>query len=242
MRHITLSLLAGAVLGLVAATPAMAAPGDLGTDMAGEACRLAGKDIFCGTGQIAIGSLHQETMTGALPVGDVARRSAIGAAIRGLPGNDTAAGLRCDGGKGIDATTFLYNCSSGVGDAPHIVLASLTPGTLFLADGLPGMIDVLSAAILAQPGGSVSGAAAASRAVKAQFSRQVLNAHANDYSGYLALRAAGSRAAARGRLSGRRTGLSRCAGYRDPPVRSGFRRRWRHASGTGAAGFQSAAL
>src|SRR5580692_2018452 len=198
MRHITLSLLAGAVLSLIAAAPATAAPGDLGADTAGEACRLAGNDIFCGASQIAIGSLHQETMTGALPVGDVARRSAIGAAIRGLPGNDTAAGLRCDGGKGVDATTFLYTCSSGVGDAPHVVLASLTPNTLFLADGLPGMIDVLSAAITAQPGGVVSGAAAASRAVKAQFSGQVLNARANDYSGYLQLRASGSRAAARG--------------------------------------------
>ncbi len=79
-----------------------------------------------------------------------------------------------------------------------MVLASLTPRMLFLADGLPGMIDVLSAAITAQPGGTVSGAAAASGAVKAQFSRQVLNARANDYSGYLQLRAAGSQAAARG--------------------------------------------
>ena len=198
MRHVMLSLLAGAALSLIAAAPASAAPGDLGTDTAGEACRLAGNDILCGTAQVATGGLHQETMTGALPAGDAARRSAIAAAIRALPGNDTAAGLRCDGGKGVDATTFLYTCSSGAGDAPHVVLASLTPGTLFLADGLPGMIDVLSAAILAQPGGSVSGAAAASKAVKAQFSRQVLNARANDYSGYLALRASGSRAAARG--------------------------------------------
>jgi CHAT domain-containing protein len=198
MKQITLSLLAGAVLGLLAAAPASAAPGDLGADTAGEACHLSGSDILCGTAQVATGGLHQETMTGALPAGDAARRAAISAAIRGLPGNDTAAGLRCDAGKGIDATTFLYTCSSGAGDAPHIVLASLTPSTLFMADGLPGMIDVLAAAITAQPGGAVSGAAAASRAVKAQYSAQVLNARVNDYSGYLALRAAGSRAAARG--------------------------------------------
>jgi CHAT domain-containing protein len=198
MRHVMLSLLAGAVLGLIAATPASAASGDLGADSAGEACRLAGNDILCGTAQVATGGLHQVAMTGALPPGDAARRSAIASAIRALPGNDTVADLRCDGGKGIDATTFLYTCTSGTGDAPQVVLASLTPSTLFMADGLPGMIDVLSAAILAQPGGAVSGAAAASRAVKAQFSRQVLNARANDYSGYLALHAAGSRAAARG--------------------------------------------
>ena len=138
----------------------------------------------------------------------------------------SAAGLRCDGGKGVDATIFLYSCSSGNGDAPHVVLASLTPRMLFMADGLPGMIDVLSAAITAQPGGAVSGAAAASSAVKAQFSRQVLNARANDYSGYLQLRAAGSQAAARGNYPARGTGLSRRAGYRDPPVWSGFSPPW----------------
>ncbi|HEX4027584.1 MAG TPA: CHAT domain-containing tetratricopeptide repeat protein [Rhizomicrobium sp.] len=198
MKNITLSLLAGAVLGLLAAAPATAAPGDLGNDMAGEACRLAGSDILCGATQVKTGSLHQLAMTAALPAGDAARRGAIAAAIRALPGNDSAAGLRCDGGKGVDATTFLYSCSSGNGDAPRVVLASLTPRMLFMADGLPGMIDVLSAAITAQPGGAVSGAAAASSAVKAQFSRQVLNARANDYSGYLQLRAAGSQAAARG--------------------------------------------
>ena len=198
MRHITLSLLAGAVIGLLAAQPALAAPVDLGNDMAGEACQLSGNDILCGTAQVETGSLHQVAMTGALPAGDAARRGAIAAAIRALPDSGTAAGLRCDGGKGVDATTFVYACSSGNGDAPHVVLASLTPRALFLADGLPGMVDVLSAAIKAQPGGTVSGASAASGALKAQFSRQVLSARANDYSGYLQLRAAGSRAAARG--------------------------------------------
>jgi CHAT domain-containing protein len=198
MRHITLSLLAGAVLGLLAAAPAWAAPGDLGMDMAGETCRLSGTDIVCGTAEVKTGSVHQLTMNGALPAGDAARRSAIGSAIRALPDNGTAAGLRCDGGKGIDATTFLYACTSGNGDAPHVVLASLAPNMLFLADGLPGMIDVLSAAIKAQAGGGVSASAQASSAVKAQFSRQALGARANDYSGYLQLRAAASRAAARG--------------------------------------------
>jgi CHAT domain-containing protein len=196
MRHITLSLLAGAVLGLFALAPASAAPGDLGMDMAGEACRLFGTDIVCA--EVKTGSVHQQAMNGALPAGDAARRSAIGSAIRALPENGTAAGLRCDGGKGMDATTFLYTCTSGNGDVPHVVLASLAPNMLFLADGLPGMIDVLSAAIKSLPGGVVSASAQASSAVKAQFSRQALGTRANDYSGYLQLRAAGSRAAARG--------------------------------------------
>ncbi|HUE65826.1 MAG TPA: CHAT domain-containing tetratricopeptide repeat protein [Rhizomicrobium sp.] len=198
MRHFTLSLLATAVIALLAVGPAWAAPGDLGNDMAGQACQLAGNDILCATPAVKTGGLHQVAMTGGLPAGDVARRGAIAAAIRALPGNETAAGLRCDGGKGLDATTFLYSCTSGNGDAPHVVLASLAPGMLFLADGLPGMIDVLSAAIKAQAGAMVSASTQASAAVKAQFSRQVLSARANDYSGYLQLRAAGSRAATRG--------------------------------------------
>src|SRR5579883_2822436 len=123
MRHFTLSLLAGAVLGLIAAMPASAAPGDLGNDIAGEACRLAGSDIVCGAAQVPIGGLHQLPTAGALPAGDAARRGAVAAAIRAIPGNDTAAGLRCDGGKSMDATTLLYSCSAGIGDAPHIVLA-----------------------------------------------------------------------------------------------------------------------
>ena len=202
MRHFTLCLLAVGVLGLFGAGRASAAPGDLsnnlGNDLAGEACQLAGSGIVCGPGQVKTGSLHQVPMNATLPADGALRRGAIASAIRALPGNDTTAGLSCDGGKGVDASTFLYSCSSGNGDAPHIVLASLTPRMLFLADGLPGMIDVLSAAIKAQPGGAVSGAAQASSAVKAQFSRQVLNARANDYSGYLQLRAAGSGAGARG--------------------------------------------
>ena len=120
MRHITLSLLAGAVLGLLAAAPASAAPGDLGMDMAGEACRLSGTDILCGTAEVKTGSVHQVAMSAALPAGDAARRSAIASAIRALPENGAASGLRCDGGKAIDATSFLYVCNSGNGDAPLI--------------------------------------------------------------------------------------------------------------------------
>ena len=198
MRYIPLSVLAGAVLAVLAAAPAKAAPGDLGNNMAGEACRMAGNDIICGTAGIKTGGLHQATLGAGSPAADAARRAAVAIAIRDLPADGTAAGLRCDGGKSLEASTILYSCNAGLGDAPHVVLAAITPRGLFLADGLPGMIDVLSAAIAAQSGAPVSGAAAATAAVKAGFAARVLNANANDYSGYLQLRAAGSRASARG--------------------------------------------
>ncbi|HWX89488.1 MAG TPA: CHAT domain-containing protein, partial [Rhizomicrobium sp.] len=196
MRHTTLSLLAGALLAAIAAAPAQAAPGDLGNDMAGEACRLAGDTISCGTAGVVTGGLHQVAPGNALPASDAARRAAVAAAIRGLPTDGSAAGLRCDGGKGLDASTLLYSCNAG--DAPHVVLAAITPRGLFLADGLPGMINVLSTAIAMQSGTPVPGASAAAAAVRAAFTPQVLNANVNAYSGYLQLRSAGSRASARG--------------------------------------------
>jgi len=198
MLTIRLSVLAAAFMAVMAAAPACAAPGDLGTDMAGQACRMAGNDIICGTAGVKTGGLHQVTLGAALPTADVARRAAVAAAIRGLPTDGTAAGLRCEAGKSLDASTILFSCNAGLGDAPHMVLAAITPRGLFLADGLPGMIDVLSTAIADGAGAPVSGAAAATAAVKAGFAARVLKANANDYSGYLQLRAAGSRASARG--------------------------------------------
>ena len=197
MRTIPLSVLAGALLAVLAAAPVKAAPGDLGNNMAGEACRLDGSDILC-AGKVTTGGIHRVALGSGLTGNDAARRSAVAGAIRGLPTDGTAAGLRCDGGKTIDAGTFLFSCTSGAGDAPHIVLASVTPAGLVLADGLPGMVDVLSAAIAANSGVPVSGAPAASAAVRAAFTPRVLNANANDYSGYLQLRSAGSRASAAG--------------------------------------------
>lgn len=197
MRTIPLTFLAGAFLAVVASAPAHAAPGDLGNNMAGEACRLNGSDIVC-AGKVTTGGIHRVALGSGLTGSDAARRSAVAGAIRGLPTDGTAAGLRCDGGKVLDAATYLFSCTSGAGDAPHVVLASVTPAGLMLADGLPGMIDVLSAAITASSGAPVSGAAAATAAVKAGFTPRVLNANANDYSGYLQLRAAGSRASAGG--------------------------------------------
>ncbi len=60
------------------------------------------------------------------------------------------------------------------------------------------MIDVLASAIANRSGAPVSGAALAGAAVKSGFSARELNAATADYTGYLQLMAAGSRAASRG--------------------------------------------
>jgi CHAT domain-containing protein len=198
MLTIRLCVLAGAFVAVMAAAPVQAASGDLGNNMGGEACRMTGSDIICGTAGIKTGGLHQVALGTAPAAAESARRGVVAAAIRGLPADGTAAGLRCDGGRSLDASTILFSCNAGGNDAPHVVLAAITPSGLFLADGLPGMIEVLSAAITARSGAPVSGAAAATAAVKAGFGPRVLNANASDYAGYLQLRAAGSRASARG--------------------------------------------
>ena len=95
MRTIPLSVLAGALLAALAAAPSAmaqnrAAPGDLGTNMAGEACRLAGDDIFCG-GTVKTGGLHRVALGSALTGNDAGRRAAVAGAIRDLPSDGTAA-------------------------------------------------------------------------------------------------------------------------------------------------------
>ena len=195
MRYIPLTLLAGAVIAVLATASANAAPGDIGNNMAGEACHLKGSDIVC-AGKVTTGGINRVAFGSGLTGSDAARRSAVAGAIRELPTDGTAAGLRCDGGKSLDASTYLFSCTSGVGDVPHVVLAAVTPAGLMLADGLPGMIDVLSAAISVTSGTPVSGVAAATAAVKAGFTARVLNANANDYFGYLQLFAVGRSASA----------------------------------------------
>ena len=117
MRTIPLTFLAGAFIAVVASAPAHAAPGDLGNNMAGEACRLNGNDIVC-AGKVTTGGIHRVALGLGLTGSDAARRSAVAGAIRGLPTDGTAVGLRCDGGKSLDASTYLFSCTSGAGDAP----------------------------------------------------------------------------------------------------------------------------
>lgn len=198
MRYLRHALATGGLLAAMGLF-AHAAPGDLGTNMAGEACRLGptrgeAADILCGASAVKMGAVHRIAAS-TFPPGEAARRGAVGAAIRQLPGNDTEAGLRCDSGRSLDAVTLLFSCNAGVSATPHIVLASVTPRGLFLASGLPGTIGVMVAAITERSGTAMSGSAAVA-AVRAAFSPQVLTAGVGAFSGYQQLLQAGSRAAA----------------------------------------------
>ncbi len=165
---------------MLASLAAHAAPSDLGNDTAGEACRLAGSDILCGPGKA--GSLHLVPANGTLAAAQ--RQGAVAAAIRGLPEDPQTGALVCDSGKSIDANTYLFSCSAGSSTWPRITLAFLSPRGLYLADGLPGMIEPLAAAIAAEAGTPVSGAQGAAAAVRAAFPARALSASLADYSNY----------------------------------------------------------
>ena len=187
--------------GLLAASClfAEAAPGDLGANLAGEACRLGPQrgeaaDILCGASAVKTGAVYRIT-AGALSANEPARRGAVANAIRQLPGDDGIAGLRCDAGRSLDAATMLFSCNADAGATPRIALASVTPRGLFLATGLPGSIPAMVAAIAERAGAAISGAPATA-AVRAGFSPQILGASTAAFAGYQQLLQAGSRAAA----------------------------------------------
>jgi CHAT domain-containing protein len=181
-----ISIFAGIVAALTMGA-AQAAPGDLGNDAAGEACRLAGNDILCGPSSSNASSGkagHLDLVPANASVAVAQRRGAIAAAIRALPEDPQTGALHCDDGKSIDDNTYLFICTAGTSSWPRILLASLRPGGLYLANGLPGTIEPLSVAIAAEAGGPVSGAQAAAAAVRAAFPPRALSASMADYSGY----------------------------------------------------------
>jgi CHAT domain-containing protein len=200
MRNSRLSLfLATALLAAAGTTPVRAANGDLGNDVAGEACRLTdmtdqAADILCGPSPVPAGRLHI-VADAALPAAEPARRAAIASAVRTIASKATDA-MTCDGGKTLDANTVLFVCTLGGLNWPHVVLASATAHGLFLADGLPGMIPALETAISAQSGTALAASEAATTAVRAAYPAGVIGAGARDYSGFLQLSDAGARQSA----------------------------------------------
>jgi hypothetical protein len=185
-RHL---FLAAAVLVLAGA--ARAASGELGTNLAGESCHLAAgagdaADILCGAAKA--GALHTAPLDGALPREGAARRDAVAVAARQVPdtGFAGAGTLDCDMGKSVGADAVLFSCSFAANGWPHLILAAAGSDRLFVADGLPGLLPVLEAAITARggPGFSAAESGAALDAVKAAFPARMLDAGSSDYADY----------------------------------------------------------
>ncbi len=145
-----ISPLLGAAAILAAGAAAFAADSGtgLGQSLTGEACRLDGGVIVCGTENA--GSLRVSQLTASLPADPAARRAALVAGARALPeGLATEQDIACDpgqwiGGGGSESVLFL--CTLRSSNWPRAILVSGNGSTLAAAEGLPSMLPVLEAA------------------------------------------------------------------------------------------------
>ena len=179
-------LLTGALMAAGAAAFA-AGNAPLGQSLTGESCQLAGTAIVCG-GEAA-GSLRSSLLAAAVPADQAARRTAIVAAARALPGGlasepDTA----CDPPQWIGtpgAEAALYLCTLRSSNWPRVVLVGAGGNTLAAAEGLPSMLPVLEAALQDALGRTPAPgeADAALALVKAKFP-SALASGSNDFSQY----------------------------------------------------------
>ena len=157
-----------------AATPG----GPLSNTATGEACRSQSRagmppvqgmpaplDIFCGAGKAATGSVWVDGLDAGIPSEGSSRKAAIEAtARRTLEGSAIARRMSCDAGQALggDQSAQLYACTLREGGWPQAVLVIAAGNRLYQAEGLPGMLSVLSKAIEQAAGRPVLSAAAAS--------------------------------------------------------------------------------
>ncbi|MGE0667836.1 MAG: CHAT domain-containing protein [Sphingomonadales bacterium] len=183
-----------AALFLGAAAPAQAAEAP-GNTVGGETCRAGGvatparsQDVLCGADLRPAGSLRLSIPKITLPADPAARRSAIMAAARSDPQSalNAADRLRCDAGQEIGPDEVLVMCENRGDSWPRIVVLSATGGGLIEAEGLPGMLPALIAAIAAQPGAKApAGQAEAGLAIlRAKYPAGVLELQAADLALY----------------------------------------------------------
>ncbi len=191
MRHKKPHAFILAVLLIAAGNPAWAASAPV-NNLGGEACQAEGvatpalsKAILCGAGQSPAGALHVTTLKAALPEDAAARRTAIIRAARTNPESALNAidRLRCDAGQPLGADDVLLTCETRSNSWPRIVLLSAAKTGVFEAEGLPGMLPVMSAAIRAQSGGADQTAAALA-ILRAKYPASVLELRAADLALY----------------------------------------------------------
>lgn len=181
-----------AVLLLAVSSPAWAA-GGTATNLGGEACQAAGvatpaqsQPILCGADLPPAGTLRVSFPKITLPEDEAARRTAIIGAARAHPESALNAidRLGCGAGQSIGPANVLLMCETRSDSWPRIVLLSATSQGLFEAEGLPGMLPVMTAAIAAQSGTSSRPDDAALSLLRARYPQGVLELRAADLSLY----------------------------------------------------------
>jgi len=190
VKHLSLTLSALALCAGAAAFAAGTGAASLGSSLSGERCSLSGGDILCGDADAASGSLRVSQLSVALPAESAARRAAILAGAKALPGGlATVQDITCDPAQWIGAggnEAALYLCTLRSNNWPRVILVSASGTTLVAAEGLPGMLPVLEAATQSAGGRAASPGEvdAATALVTAKYSAAALRLGANDFSSY----------------------------------------------------------
>lgn len=198
-----LAALAGLALGTAgssapAAESAAGAQGAaLGKTLAGETCRLNGVvgvrpvDILCGTSMEPAGSLQASSAAMDFPADSAARRDAILRSVRAMEGGLGIPGqMTCDAGQALgqpaDGNALLFLCSLQSNSWPRILLVAAHGRTVYRAEGLPGTLPVLQAAIAGAAGRKTIAAEteAGQRLLAARLPGAVLQASNSDFSNY----------------------------------------------------------
>jgi len=188
------SLFVGAAIAATAAVVsvnghAAEAGTELGQTLGGEPCRLvAGSSIVCAERTEISGTLRTSQFAVAPPGDLAARRAAILAAAKRLPGgigaiDDVACSQQWLSQS--NGSAIILFCTLRNNNWPRLILISAAGSTLRTAEGLPTMLPVLAAAI-ATAGGPIDPAEAqsASDFVRAHYSADTLRQLTRDYSNY----------------------------------------------------------
>ena len=183
------SLLAATALLALGATAFAAGDGAaLGTGLAGDSCRLSGGTIVCG--EQPSGTLRVSQLPADVPAASQARRDAILAGARALPGGLSAdEDVSCDPPQWVGAAgneAALYLCTLRADSWPRAILVGANGSTLAAAQGMPSMLPVLEAALQQALGRTPSpGEADAARAaIAAKFHDAGLKLGSSDFTGY----------------------------------------------------------
>ena len=191
-KHLSWVLGAGALLLCAGAASLAAGNGavPLGQSLSGESCRLSGADILCGDAQEPSGTVRISQLAAAVPSDPAGRRAAILAGAKALPGGlATVQDITCDPAQWIGAAgneAALYLCTLRSNNWPRVILVSAGGSTLVAAEGLPGMLPVLEAALQTASGRAASAGEveAATALVMAKYSAAALRFGASDFARY----------------------------------------------------------
>ena len=178
----------------------------LGRNMAGETCQAApGADrtlaVTCGQPGTDAGQVRALALAQTLPADPAARHEAISKVLAAEQANGQ---MTCDAPQWLGGDDVLVACTLKSNGWPRIVVASVSANRLYRAEGMPGALPVLEAAIARQSGAAFSPAssAAAARIVQGKYEAGVLHAGSADYASYAQFIVAGRLQGSRNNYAG----------------------------------------